>query len=583
MLCRVCRIHVRRDFPYCLACGALRKGAKVEQFTAPQLRWGEPPTVVSLTRPEISVGRDADNDVVLDDPSVSRWHARIVRGADGFRVLDLGSFNGTAVRAPDGAERPATADDPPLSDAATVFFGDVETTFTQPRSVEVGGRTQLRGTEHTVLRAADARPEEAPAATEPLSARPERRSGWALKQVPGSGDPRWVLRNTRTGTYLSLNEREVFVWKRLDGEHTIRDLLFAYFHEFGQLALPRIEAAVRSFAAAGLVRGLPDAQPELTGWQKFGKALLRNLIRVQLSIHGLDPLMERAYRSFGWRLFTPAAVLALWALIIAGGYGFWLATQHQQLFDLAGAGPVGGAVVFIGYIVATAVHEAAHALAVKSYGRRVNRGGFMVMLGCPFAFVDTSDMWFGSPYSRIVVALSGPMTTAGIAGAAGLAAAFLPHPQVAGICFTLAYGLYANTLFNLIPLMPQDGYQALADALRTPRLREEAKQYLLRDLWRDLAAGRRPGPKQLGLLAFAATSMLCLYAMVGLAVLLWDSRLGDLLRGHVDQPWRTMTVVAVIGLLLFPIYFPLLRKVGAAANRRRTAAQALPQETATSG
>ena len=50
-----------------------------------------------------------------------------------------------------------------------------------------------------------------------------------------------------------------------------------------------------------------------------------------------------------------------------------------------------------GYIVATRCTRRRTRFAVKSYGRRVNRGGFMVMLGMPFAFVDTSDMWFGRP------------------------------------------------------------------------------------------------------------------------------------------------------------------------------------------
>ena len=74
-----------------------------------------------------------------------------------------------------------------------------------------------------------------------------------------------MLRNTRTDTYLSLDEREVFVWEHLDGEHSMRDLLFAYLERFGELALPRIEAAVRTFADAGLVRGLPGRAEELTG------------------------------------------------------------------------------------------------------------------------------------------------------------------------------------------------------------------------------------------------------------------------------------------------------------------------------
>ena len=44
-----------------------------------------------------SLGRGTDSDVFLDDVSVSRKHAEIRRGADGFTIHDLGSMNGTYV------------------------------------------------------------------------------------------------------------------------------------------------------------------------------------------------------------------------------------------------------------------------------------------------------------------------------------------------------------------------------------------------------------------------------------------------------------------------------------------------------
>ena len=55
--------------------------------------------------------------------------------------------------------------------------------------------------------------------------------------------------------------------------------------------------------------------------------------------------------------------------------------------------------------------------------------------------------------------------------------------------------------------MPLDGYQALADVLRMPRLREEATAYFTRGIWRDLRAGRRPGLRQLGLAAYGFTAI----------------------------------------------------------------------------
>jgi hypothetical protein len=42
-------------------------------------------------------GRHPDSDIFLDDITVSRRHAEIIRRADGFYVLDVGSLNGTYV------------------------------------------------------------------------------------------------------------------------------------------------------------------------------------------------------------------------------------------------------------------------------------------------------------------------------------------------------------------------------------------------------------------------------------------------------------------------------------------------------
>ncbi|GIV66006.1 MAG: FHA domain-containing protein [Chloroflexota bacterium] len=45
----------------------------------------------------ITIGRDASNMLVVNDPEVSRRHARIYRQGDKYYLEDLGSTNGTAV------------------------------------------------------------------------------------------------------------------------------------------------------------------------------------------------------------------------------------------------------------------------------------------------------------------------------------------------------------------------------------------------------------------------------------------------------------------------------------------------------
>jgi pSer/pThr/pTyr-binding forkhead associated (FHA) protein len=51
----------------------------------------------SLTGERMTIGRRPDADVFLDDVTVSRDHALLVRRGDGWHLDDLGSLNGTYV------------------------------------------------------------------------------------------------------------------------------------------------------------------------------------------------------------------------------------------------------------------------------------------------------------------------------------------------------------------------------------------------------------------------------------------------------------------------------------------------------
>jgi len=51
----------------------------------------------ALDKDVVTAGRHPDSDIFLDDITVSRRHAEIVRAGDGYRVRDAGSLNGTYV------------------------------------------------------------------------------------------------------------------------------------------------------------------------------------------------------------------------------------------------------------------------------------------------------------------------------------------------------------------------------------------------------------------------------------------------------------------------------------------------------
>jgi pSer/pThr/pTyr-binding forkhead associated (FHA) protein len=77
---------------------------------------------VPLTEDSLLIGRDLSADIVLDDPKVSRRHARVERRGDEFVIRDLGSTNGIW-RAGD------RVDEYPLAEGEAVRIGKAQLLF----------------------------------------------------------------------------------------------------------------------------------------------------------------------------------------------------------------------------------------------------------------------------------------------------------------------------------------------------------------------------------------------------------------------------------------------------------------------
>lgn len=91
-----------------------------------------------LTGESLAVGREAGNDIVLLDPSVSRRHARIEASDRGYRIVDLGSGNGILK---DGTRVPGVDIEP----GTVVTIGDYTFRFEieAPDTASDGGRAKL--------------------------------------------------------------------------------------------------------------------------------------------------------------------------------------------------------------------------------------------------------------------------------------------------------------------------------------------------------------------------------------------------------------------------------------------------------
>jgi predicted component of type VI protein secretion system len=68
-----------------------------ESFRLVVRRGPQPNQTYELNKDINTLGRDITNDIVINDPEVSRHHMRMTRGAGGYTVEDLGSTNGTFI------------------------------------------------------------------------------------------------------------------------------------------------------------------------------------------------------------------------------------------------------------------------------------------------------------------------------------------------------------------------------------------------------------------------------------------------------------------------------------------------------
>jgi hypothetical protein len=322
---------------------------------------------------------------------------------------------------------------------------------------------------------------------------PRRIQGYALKKLTDTrGETYWILKNLRTDAYVRLTAEQVFLWEQMDGQSSVQDIAVAYMMEYGKLAITGLIALLDQLQQKGFIEPLVNVYGAVDQsvaqrranvlWRRLG----RGVMNTEFSIRGIDGLITRSYQLAGRWLFAPMIQWVMLAVMLAGGIvfgGLLLGVVDRDVAVIGGAGAVIGVVtLYLLQFVTLLIHEWSHAIATKHYGREVRRGGFLLYMGMPAAFVDTTDIWMEPRRPRIVVSWAGPHSGFFLGGLASLLLLGVPGAFAQGVLYQFAFLTYLTSIMNLNPLLKLDGYYILMDWLEIPRLREKSLAFIGRPL-----------------------------------------------------------------------------------------------------
>ncbi len=415
--------------------------------------------------------------------------------------------------------------------------------------------------------------------------RPRRRTDLECTQFESARlGSYYVLKNPARGSYLKLAPEDHFLFSRMDGEHTVRDLLLAYYREFGSLAFSRVLGLIRELKEGGF---LHQEQPRLMSYLRrrcarrdwLGRlaALGQAVLHKELAIGGIGHWVEALYRAGGW-LFATAGARVLYVFVVAAGLVLFVRELTGGGFTLVAVEDsylLGGVVLALLQLAVIFIHEHAHALTTVHFGRQVTRGGFMLYLGLPAFFVDTSDIWMAPKKARLAVSWAGPFSELILGGATSIVVWYVGPSPVGNVLFKFALLLYLGAFLNLNPLLELDGYYLLMDWLEVPMLRGRSFRFIRDKLLRKLIGRERFtgeerlfawfGLLSLGYTAFALATAFYIYFHYALGAV------GSLWRTH---GWFVRALIvagyaALVGPLGYLVVIRVLRGLRAAVRWMR--------------
>ncbi len=213
---------------------------------------------------------------------------------------------------------------------------------------------------------------------------------------------------------------------------------------------------------------------------------IAGFLSVRIPLFDPDRLLDAMLRPLGW-LFSRWG-LALWLFLILTG--LWHLAGHETRL-VAGAStilaPENLPLLYIAFTFSKTLHEFAHGLACKAFGKRAGTGGevhaigIMLLVLLPVPYCDASSSWMlRSKWQRVVVGAAGMFVETMVGAVAAVVwARTAEGTTLNALAYNMVFSIGVSTLlFNGNPLLRYDGYYILSDILEIANLQQRSRDYI---------------------------------------------------------------------------------------------------------
>ena len=337
---------------------------------------------------------------------------------------------------------------------------------------------------------------------------PALRAGVTVIEQVYRGETSYLAKDPATRKYFRFQPAEAAVMRSFTGSRTVEEIATALAASGLAISAGAITAFARTLSSLGLLERSFAEQTSLQlerlrSQRQLRRPLFRGeAMRMRWSVGDADGFFSRVTPHVRWCFTTPFVVASLVLFVLY----FAIITSQWREFSTAVAGTFGPAVIGLGgvlllvvmFLGLTLLHELAHGVACKYYGGEVHELGFMLLYLIPAFYCNVNDAWgFPDRKGRLWVTASGAwfeLLLTCVASIVWLVAA--PGTFISDVALaTVMIGGFSAVFANANPLLPLDGYFALADFLEMPNLRQRASAYLTWWLRRHLLRLDMPEPE----------------------------------------------------------------------------------------